>query len=67
MQTTKEALEHARANIAHGTTIAAELKNSAQSDEIRRLADAVHWIGHGAQEIILAFTQQGRVNDLPNK
>lgn len=67
MLTTKEALDHARANIAHGTTLAAKLKESAQSDEVRQLAQAVHYIGFGAQEIALALTEPGRVNDLPNK
>lgn len=65
MLSRKDALEHARSNIAHGTNIAAQLKGSAQSEEIRQLAQAVHYIGFGAQEIVLALTDTGRVNDLP--
>lgn len=65
MLTAKQALEEARSNMAHGTTIAAQLKDSAQSDEVRQLAEAVHFIGFGAQQIVLALTESGRVNDLP--
>ncbi|GAB2747808.1 hypothetical protein GCM10027039_01820 [Terrabacter koreensis] len=65
MLTTKEALDEARSNMAHGTTIAARLKESADSPEVRQLAEALHFIGFGAQQIALALTEPGRVNDLP--
>lgn len=56
MQTRREALEEARANIATGTSKAAELKRNAQSAEVRELAEAVHFIGFGAQQVALALT-----------
>ena len=64
MLTRKEALEEARSNMAHGTSIAARLKESAQDDEVRKLAEAVHFIGYGAQQVVLAFIEQ-RTDDLP--
>lgn len=39
MLTTTEALNEARGNIAHGTTLAAQLKDSAQSEEVRHVAN----------------------------
>lgn len=58
MQTQREALDEARNNIATGTSKAARLKESAQSEEIRELAAAVHFIGFGAQQIALALTEK---------
>lgn len=64
MLTRRQAIDEARSNIATGTTEAARLKQEAQSEEIRELAAAVHLIGYGAQQIALAFTEPGRVNDI---
>ncbi|TPH36147.1 hypothetical protein FCO76_05050 [Bifidobacterium longum subsp. longum] len=60
----RELLRNALNNIATGTNIAVRLKESAQSAEVRELAKAVHFIGYGAQETILALTDEGRVKDL---
>lgn len=58
MQTQREALNEARGNIGVGTSKAIKLKESAESDEIRELANAVYWIGFGAQQIALALTEK---------
>lgn len=65
MLTRREALDEARQNIATGTSKAAALKDSAQSKEVRELANAVYWIGFGATQIANALTDEGRTNDLP--
>ena len=62
-QSRREALEEARHNIATGTTAAAHLRDHAQSEEVRELAKAIHFIGFGAQQIALAFLDK-RVDDL---
>lgn len=64
MLTRKEALLDAIGNMANGTSRAAELKRTAQSEEVRLLAEAVHFIGYGAQQAALAFTES-RIDDLP--
>ena len=61
--TRRQALEEARQNIATGTTTAAHLRDSAESEEVRELARAVHFIGFGAQQIALAFLDE-RIDDL---
>jgi hypothetical protein len=64
MLSRREALQEARDNIHTGTAIAARLKDSAQSSEMRELAKAIHYIGWGSQQIVDALTDAGRVNDL---
>lgn len=63
MLSRREALQEAIGNMAHGTTIAADLKTRSQDPEVRKLAEAVHFIGFGAQQVALAFTES-RVDDL---
>lgn len=64
MLTRREALDEARQNIGVGTQKAADLRETASTQELRDLANAIYWIGYGAQQSILAFTERGRVNDL---
>lgn len=64
MQTQREALDEALGNIRFGTSIAARLKDHAQTEEMRELAKAVHYIGYGAQQIALTFTDRGKIKDL---
>lgn len=59
MATQREALDEAIGNIAFGTSKAAELKRSTQSEEIRELANAVHFIGFGAQQAAMAVRDNG--------
>ena len=47
----REALEEARHNIRRGVAIAVQLKESAESEEVRKLATALHLIGHGVDQI----------------
>ena|GEM_PF-2455498 len=60
----RELLRNALNNIVTGTNIAARLQESAQSMEVRELAKAMHFIGYGAQETVLALTDEGRIKDL---
>lgn len=46
------------------TAKAVPLKNS-DNPEVRELAEAVHLLAFGAQEIGLALTDQGRTTDFP--
>lgn len=64
MATKRETLANALQNMATGTSKAAELKRTAKSHEVRQLAEALHFIGHGAQEVALAFLEP-RFDDLP--
>lgn len=64
MLTQRQTLEEARGNIAHGTGIAARIKETSQNPEIRELAKAIHFIGFGSQQIVNAFTDSGRIKDL---
>lgn len=63
MQTRREALDEARLRIATGTSKAADLKRTTESQELRELAEAVHLIGYGAQQIALAFLDP-KIDDL---
>ncbi|MGC4154816.1 MAG: hypothetical protein QM628_17325 [Propionicimonas sp.] len=47
------------------TAKAVPLKSHADPD-IRALAEAIHFLSYGAQEIGLALTDPSRVNDLPS-
>lgn len=64
LSTRNELVIEALENMRYGTTIAAQLKQNASSGEVRELAEAVHFIGFGAQQIGLALSDAGRVNDL---
>ena len=64
MLTRRQQVEEALNNIRTGTSRAARLKETAQNPEVRELATAMHFIGYGAQQAILAFTDRGRVNDI---
>ncbi len=64
MLTRRQALDEARENMARGTTTAARVRDTTADAEVRELAKAVHLIGYGAQQIALAFTERGRVDDL---
>lgn len=63
MLTQRQALEEARNDIAFGTSLAARLKDTAQSPEVRELSKAIHFIGYGSQQIVNAFTDP-RTKDL---
>ena len=43
------------------------LQERGSSPEIRELANAVRWLSFGVQEIALALTEEGRVDDLPSQ
>lgn len=51
-------------NCKRATEIALPLKDHANSD-IAALARAIHFLSFGAQEIGLAISDTGRVDDLP--
>lgn len=51
-------------NLKRATSIATNLKDYGSTQEIRDLAKALHFAAYGAQQIGLALTDRGRVNDL---
>ena len=64
MQTQREALNEALDNLRVGTSSAAWLRDHAESEEVRKLAHAVHYIGFGAQQIAIALTDRNKTKDL---
>ena len=60
----RELLGNALSNIDNGTNIAVRVKESAHDPQVRELATAVHFIGYGAQEIVHALIDEGRIKYL---
>ncbi|WP_377324693.1 hypothetical protein ACFJIY_07500 [Pimelobacter simplex] len=53
-------------NCKQATSRAVDLKDHADP-AVQSLAEAIHFLSYGAQQIGLALTDEGRVNDLPLK
>lgn len=48
------------------TELAVPLKNH-PDPQVRELAKAIHFLAYGAQQIGLAITDEGRIDDLPTE
>lgn len=59
--TPQETYESALANIASGTSKAASVKDSAQSQEMQELAKAVHFIGFGVQQFVQMHLEESKM------
>ncbi|MEW6961587.1 hypothetical protein [Trueperella pyogenes] len=52
------------ANLQRSMEIALSVEDSTSSPELKKLAQALRFASFGAQQIGLALTDEGRVNDL---
>lgn len=66
MESRKKLIELGRENCANGVNLAVKHKNH-PDPAIKELAEALHLIGYGAQQIALALTEAHRINDLPGQ
>ncbi len=65
MQTQREALNEALDNLRVEEPVAPlGSADHAESEEVRKLARAVHYIGFGAQQIAIALTDRNKTKDL---
>lgn len=47
------------------TAKAVDVRDSTTDPEVKKLAEAIHWLSFGVQEMGLGLSDEGRVSDLP--
>lgn len=64
MESRRDLILEGIANCQSATARAVPLKSHPDAD-VRALAEAIHFLSYGAQQIGLALSDESRVNDLP--